>query len=175
MAPLQKSNAWYLRPDASDTYTHQAHAQHVDPVSHTPTATMPFTAWTDRQAQESTTRMRTTVILAANRLKISSRRCDELRDQADDVYHQLLNAHWSMSEQRRSELERRIVQYEAALHTERLTVWRDLLPLVRDMRDASIDDLRRSFLSEFQRLTGIDQASDERPRQVLQSGSGQRP
>ncbi len=99
-------------------------------------------------------RLRLPAILASSRLQLSSRRCDELQGSIDDLKHRLLNASPIMPFEHRSELERRLLQVETALHTERTTAWRDLLPLTREMRDAAIDDLRTSFLNEFTRLVG---------------------
>ena len=114
----------------------------------------PFGAWTVQKGYQSAARLRMPAILASQRLKLSSRRCDELQGSIDDLKDRLLNVPALMPFEHRSELERRLLQVETALHTERTTAWRDLLPLTREMRDAAIDDLRTSFLNEFTRLIG---------------------
>lgn len=137
MTPLYEYNTLY-QPAKNDT------ENSVDP----------FGAWTVQKGYQSATKLRMPAILASSRLKLSSRRCDELQGSIDDLKDRLLNVPALMPFEHRSELERRLLQVETALHTERTTAWRDLLPLTREMRDAAIEDLRTSFLNEFTRLVG---------------------
>jgi|GEM_PF-2067568 len=119
--------------------------------------TDPFDAWTIQKGYASASRLRLPAVLASSRLKLSSRRCDELQAGIDDLKDRLLNRSRVMPFEHVSELERRLIQQENALHAERLTAWRDLLPLLRESKDAAIEDLRTSFLNEFTRLIGESQ------------------
>jgi hypothetical protein len=120
-----------------------------------------FTAWIVQKGYESATRLRWPVVLASSRLHLGSRRCEELQRDIDDLRDRLLNASPLIAFEHRSELERRLMQAQSALHAERLTVWRDLLPLSRELRDAAMEDMRQGFLSELTRLIG---ESAEGPR-----------
>lgn len=122
-----------------------------------------FTAWTAQKGYESATRIRLPLVLASSRLQLGSARCDELQSTIDDLRDRLLNASPLMPFEHRSDLEKRIAHAESALHTERLTAWRDLLPLSKEIRDASLDHIRQGFLRELTRLIG-ESVEDESAR-----------
>jgi len=113
-----------------------------------------LTAWNTQKGYQSAMRLRWPVVLASSRLQLGSRRCDELQETIDDMKDRLLNASPLIVFEHRSELERRLMQAESALHNERLTAWRDLLPLTKELRDAAMEDMRQGFLSELTRLIG---------------------
>lgn len=144
MTPLYKYNTPYS-PQSRDEY--QRHDA--------------FSAWTAQKGYESATRMRLPLVLASSRLRLGSRRCDELQGTIDELKDRLLNASPLMPFEHKSDLEKRITHAESALHTERLTVWRDLLPLSKEIRDASLEHIRQGFLSELTRLIG-ESVEDER-------------
>ena len=121
-----------------------------------------FTAWSIQKGYQSAMRMRWPVVLASSRLQLGSRRCDELQGTIDDLRDRLLNASPVMPFEHKSDLEKRLVQAETSLHHERLTVWKDLLPLTRDLRDAALEDMRTGFLSELTRLIG--ESVEESPK-----------
>ncbi|MCA9304049.1 MAG: hypothetical protein KC996_08005 [Phycisphaerales bacterium] len=145
MTPPDKYDTGY-RPHKSDTRP----------------APDPFERWTLQKGYESANRLRLPLVLASSRLKLGSRRCDELQSSIDELNDRLLNASPLMPFEHRSELERRVLQVETALHNERLSAWKDLLPLTREMKDAAIEELRSGFLNEFARLVGDGKHAEER-------------
>jgi len=119
-------------------------------------------AWRRQKDIASANRLRVPAVFAARRIGLSDTRCQELSERIDSLNHQLLNAPAVMAYEERSDLESRLWQLREALHRERLTLWKDLLPLIVAARDAGVDAMRASWLSEFVRsVNGGEQPSPE--------------
>lgn len=114
--------------------------------------------WLQTAEARAQARLRAPVIMAAQRIGLATRRCTELTAEAKQIRHQLLNMPTGVSPSRVTTLEGRALDLEKQAHAERLSLWRDLQPLADSARDAAIDRMRLSWLSELERVIGGDGA-----------------
>lgn len=116
--------------------------------------TDPIQQWSAQRAVETAARLRLPAVFAAQRLGLSSRRCNQLQEQIDETRRRLLNIPNQFDASDVSGIEKRLLDLEDKLHKERLDLWKDLLPLAETARDAGVEAARHAWLSEFTRLVG---------------------
>lgn len=92
--------------------------------------------------------------MVAQRIGLTSRRCSQLESIISQFRHRLLNGGATMQPEDSRWTEGKIFDLEKALHDERLTLWRDLLPLAETARDAAVDSLRSAWLNDLARTLG---------------------
>ncbi len=108
--------------------------------------------WLEHKQTASQAKLRMPALLAAQRLGLADRRCEELSSEADRLRDWLLNRPLNTEPAQVERIEQRITGLEDRLHAERVAVWKDLMPLLTVSRDAAIEELRSTWLSEYGRL-----------------------
>lgn len=114
--------------------------------------------WLQTAETRAQAKLRAPVIMAAQRIGLATRRCTELAAEAQQIRHQLLNMPSGVDASRVNTLEERALDLERQAHAERVSLWRDLQPLAESSRDAAIDRIRLSWMSELERVIGGDRA-----------------
>lgn len=114
----------------------------------------PLAQWLQTAEARNQARLRAPVIMAAQRIGLASRRCNELASEARQTRHRLLNLPAGVSAEQVTKLEERALRLELEAHAERLALWRDLQPLAESARDAAVDRIRQSWLSDLERVIG---------------------
>lgn len=114
--------------------------------------------WLQTAEARTQAKLRMPVIMATQRIGLASRRCGELAAEARHTRHRLLNLPTRADPGVASRLEDRAIALEREAHAERVSLWRDLQPLAESARDAAVDRIRQSWLSELERVIGESSA-----------------
>lgn len=97
-------------------------------------------------------RVRGPAIAAAQRLGLASSRAAHLEEQLHATRDRLMNLRPGVPSDVVFRLEDRCVELERELHSERVSLWRDLHPLLNEARDAATERLRLAWLTELLRV-----------------------
>lgn len=149
--PSSNTQSSYLptsQPTTYNTATTQLSQHQRDPV-HT---------WMEGAESRALARVRGPVVMAAQRIGLTSRRCSQIEMVIGGLRNRLLNGGSSMQPADARWIEEKIFDLERALHEERLVLWRDLLPLAETARDAAVDSMRSTWLNELARTLGGNEA-----------------
>lgn len=119
-----------------------------------------FTRWLRLSEDRSLARLHGPIVDAARRIGLSSSRADALHEQVQDLSTTLLNLPRTASPDQKLRLEERLLNLEERLHRERAELWRDLLPLAREARDAGIEQARGAWLAELAKAIGDSKRGD---------------
>lgn len=114
------------------------------------------TRWLRLSQERSLAHLRGPLVEAARRLGLASERAHELQEHLDLARDRLLNAPSHTDAGAFARLESRVLELEEQLHRVRGDLWRDLLPLAREARDAAIELNRSSWLNELSDVLGGD-------------------
>ncbi len=118
---------------------------------------VPIERWIEAREATTLARLRGPFLLAAQRLGLASRRCEELTERIGELRTRLLNIPAHVSQGDVHAIEERLLGLEEKLHHERLAAWKDLAGLSAESRDAAIEAMRQGWLNEFALL------AEERP------------
>lgn len=97
-----------------------------------------FTRWLRLSEDRSLARLHGPIVEAARRIGLSSARADALHEQVQDLSTTLLNLPATAPPDHKLRLEERLLNLEERLHRERAELWRDLLPLAREIGRAHV-------------------------------------
>jgi hypothetical protein len=114
----------------------------------------PLDRWIASREATTLARLRGPFVLAAQRLGLASRRCDDLAERIEELRTRLLNVPPHVAQGDVHAIEERLLGLEEKLHNERVAAWKDLAGLSAESRDAAIEAMRQSWLNEFARLGG---------------------
>lgn len=123
----------------------------------TPTSTAhryrrPLDHWHYVAEHRANNRVRGPAIAAAQRLGLASSRTSYLQDQLHALQDRLHNLRPGTQSEVVFRLEDRCIQLEQELHSERVSLWRDLHPLLNEARDAAAERMRLAWLTELLRV-----------------------
>lgn len=107
--------------------------------------------WLHLSQERALARLRGPFLEAATRLGIASERSRDLTELIEQTRWRLINPR-GMSPESFLRLEDRLVGLEESLHRERTALWRDLLPLAQQARDASIESMRLAWLAQVAKV-----------------------
>lgn len=142
------------------------HARSDQPIDRKEQQTEPspapseFTRWLRLSEDRSLARLHGPIVEAARRIGLSSSRADALHDQVQGLSTTLLNLPRTAPPDHKLRLEERLLGLEERLHRERAELWRDLLPLAREARDAGIEQARGAWLAELAKALGDSKRGD---------------
>lgn len=118
----------------------------------TPSAVGTVGDWLASRRDISNAKLRTPLVLGAQRIDLASKRCDEIQEDLTRIRNRLASAPpWADREIVES-LEERAARLSADLHAEHLALWADLKPLLESARDSSVERIRVGWLNEFSRI-----------------------
>lgn len=108
--------------------------------------------WAEANRTRALARVRGPMVTVAQRIGLSSARCEDLQRHLGRARHALLNPPRSASGDRIWALEERVFRLEQLLHQERLALWKDLSGLLQPAKDAAVESMRQGWLRELGRV-----------------------
>ena len=129
-----------------------------DPTSYAPAVRVgysdPLQDWLQSREQSVAAKIRTPLVLGAQRFRLAAERCEELQSELSQTRDRLVSAPAWADRQIVDGLEDRAARLSSELHAERLSLWADLKPLAETIADAGVEKLRLAWLDEISRLIG---------------------